>query len=99
MRSLYFRVFVITIYTITLSSLLGFIVSNVYYHWKLKPYNDAKLSGIAGHIREFAQRNPELLHEYLQNAADLGYQLYVYSDEGRGTFYGSPFRKPELPQP
>jgi signal transduction histidine kinase len=98
MRSLYFRVFVITIYTITLSSLLGFIVSNAYYHWKLKPYNDAKLSGMAGHIREFVQRNPELLHEYLQNAADLGYQLYIYGDDGTGTFYGSPFRKPELPQ-
>lgn len=98
MRSLYFRVFVITIYTITLSSLLGFVVSNMYYHWKLKPYNDAKLTGIAGHIREFAQRNPELLQSYLQNAADLGYQLYLYGEDGTGTFYGGAFRRRELPQ-
>ncbi|MFF2484006.1 sensor histidine kinase [Paenibacillus sp. NPDC058071] len=96
MRSLYFRVFMITIYAITLSSLLGFYTANVYYQWELKPYNDAKLSGIVGQIRDYVERFPEQMGDYFSHAASLGYQLYLIDEEGNEMYYGAPFRVLDL---
>ncbi|WP_027091542.1 sensor histidine kinase [Cohnella thermotolerans] len=96
MKSLYFRVFVLIVYTVALSTLLGFYVSNVYYHWKLKPLTDAKLTGIAEEIRAFAERNPAMLGEYLSHTAALGYQIYLVDRNRNEMFFGHPFRKGKL---
>ncbi len=93
MRSLYFRVLIIILYTILLSSLLGFCVSNVYYHWKLKPLNDAKLIRIINEIRSHAQHYPEAMQDYLSNVAAIGYQIYLVDRNKQAMFYGRPFRK------
>lgn len=92
MRSLYFRVFLITIYTIAVSSLLGFYISNVYYHWQLKPYNDKKLVQVAQNIRLHVELYPDFMEAYLHNAASLGYQLYLVDEQHNGSFYGAAFR-------
>jgi signal transduction histidine kinase len=97
MRSLYVRVFITTIYTMLISTLLGFYVANVYYHWSLKPYNNDKLIGIAQNIRTFAEQYPGTLGDYLQNTAALGYQLYVHDVAGNDIFYGNEFRVLDLP--
>lgn len=92
MKSLYFRVFAIILYTVALSSLLGFYVSNVYYHWKLKPLHDAKLLGIAEEVRDFAEQYPASIGDYMRNTASLGYQVYLTDDSGREFHFGRPFR-------
>ncbi len=99
MRSLYVRVFITTIYTMLISSLLGFYVANLYYHWSLKPYNNDKLIGIAHNIRSFVEQYPDAMGDYLQSAAALGYQLYVRDEAGNDIFYGNAFRVLDLPDP
>lgn len=96
MKSLYFRVFIIIIYTVTLSSLMGFYLSNVYYHWKIKPLHDDKMIGIAEEARAFALQYPEALGDYLRSAAALGYQIYLTDSGGHDLYYGRRFKRNNL---
>ncbi|TVX88078.1 sensor histidine kinase [Paenibacillus agilis] len=97
MRSIYFRVVIITVYTITISSSVGFYIANAYYHGVLKPYNDAKLFKAADMIRNFIGKNPDMMGDYLHHTAALGYQLYVHDEQGNDYFYGGSFHKLDLP--
>ncbi|MFB9329914.1 sensor histidine kinase [Paenibacillus aurantiacus] len=96
MRSLYARVFLITLATILVSSLLGFLVSNMYYHAKLKPFNDRKLVGIAEQMASFIEARPETMEMYLTNAASLGYEILVVDEQGKERYYGRAFRERDL---
>ncbi|PYE47828.1 HAMP domain-containing histidine kinase [Paenibacillus barcinonensis] len=96
MRTLYVRIFLITVAVIVTSSLLGFLFSNIYYHAKLKTFNDEKLVGIAMDMKRFAEEKPETLERYLQNAAALGYEIYVTNGQGSDRFYGREFREKDL---
>lgn len=96
MRSLYFRVFLITLYTILISSFLGFYVANVYYHWSLKPYQDEKLFGTLLHVKGHIESHPEAMGDTLRASAELGYQLYAYDEAGNDLYYGRDFAKKDL---
>lgn len=96
MRSLYSRVFLITITVIVASSMLGFLASNIYYHVKLKPYNDLKMVGIAEQMKQFLEKQPVDISLYLQNAAALGYEIYLTDGQGDQRFYGRDFREHDL---
>lgn len=96
MRSLYYRVFLITIATVMVSSLLGFLVSNIYYHAKLKPYNDQKLVTMAASMKGFAEAHPDLSNPYFKSAASLGYEMILISEQGVERAYGSSFREKDL---
>lgn len=98
MRTLYVRIFLITVAVIIVSSLLGFFFSNIYYHAKLKDFNDEKLVGIAMDMKKFAEEQPEpgMVERYLHNAAALGYEIYVTDGQGHDQFYGREFREKEL---
>jgi len=96
MKSLYFRVFVLILYTVALSTMLGFYIANVYYHWKLKPLMDAKLMAVAEEIRVFAQREPAMLGDYLRHTAALGYQIHLVDQARNEMSFGRPFRKGKL---
>ncbi|WKL00560.1 hypothetical protein Q0F98_26515 [Paenibacillus amylolyticus] len=72
MRTLYVRVFLITIAVIMVSGMLGFLLSNIYYHTKLKDFNDEKLVGIMTHMKQFVEQQPGTMEQYLNNAAALG---------------------------
>ncbi|WP_337103209.1 sensor histidine kinase [Paenibacillus sp. YIM B09110] len=97
MRSLYFRVFLITLYTILISSFLGFFIANVYYHWSLKPYQDEKLFGTVSQLKALIEQHPEAMGDALSMSAALGYQLYVYDEAGNDLFYGRHFSRKDLP--
>ncbi|WP_246183427.1 sensor histidine kinase [Paenibacillus methanolicus] len=86
----------ITLATILVSSFLGFFVSNMYYHAKLKPYNDRKLVGIAEQMASFIEVSPETMESYLHNAASLGYEILVVDEQGGERYYGSSFRERDL---
>ncbi|MNS02869.1 Heme sensor protein HssS [compost metagenome] len=96
MRSLYYRVFLITIATVIVSSLMGFLVSNIYYHMKLKPFNDQKLVTMAASMKSFAEAHPELSNEYFGSVASLGYEMILFSEQGGERSYGSSFREKDL---
>ncbi|MBR2566566.1 MAG: HAMP domain-containing histidine kinase [Paenibacillus sp.] len=96
MRTLYVRVFLITIAVIIVSSVLGFLFSNIYYHAKLKAFNDEKLVGIAMDMKQFAEEQPDTMERYLNNAASLGYEIYVTDGQGHEQFYGREFREKDL---
>ncbi|OWA37921.1 sensor histidine kinase [Saccharibacillus sp. O16] len=95
-RSLYIRVCLTTLLAVTVGAFLGFLVSNVYYHAQLKPFNDAKLTKIAYEVRRMAELRPDTANEYLSSAAGLGYELYVTNGKGQEAFYGREFREHDL---
>lgn len=95
-KSLYIRVCLTTLLAVTIGAMLGFLVSNVYYHAQLKPFNDAKLTKIAYEVQAMAELRPDAADDYLKNAAGLGYELYVTDGEGYEAFYGRAFREHDL---
>ncbi|GLX66552.1 sensor histidine kinase [Paenibacillus glycanilyticus] len=96
MRSLYVRVLVVIIYSIAISSFLGYYAATVYYHGVQKPHADAKLMNTAEQLRDYIKLHPDGMGDYLHSSAKLGYQIYVYDEDGNGIFYGRPFSKANL---
>lgn len=96
MRSLYMRVFLVTIYTIAVSSFIGFIIANAYYNLELKSYNDNRMFAAADNIRAYIGQYPETMGEFLEQTASLGYQIYVTDAGGSDIFFGGEFRKRDL---
>jgi signal transduction histidine kinase len=96
MRSLYVRMCLIFCSVIIVSSVLGFLVTNIYYQIKIKPLNDAKLTTMALQLQQFNESYPETLDEYLGSVALLGYKIYLRNDQGDERFFGKPFRKVDL---
>nr|WP_239549259.1 HAMP domain-containing sensor histidine kinase [Scopulibacillus daqui] len=80
-----------------LSSVLAFLISNAYYQYSLKPYNDKKLTRMAEDVKTFYEKNQDVsLNHYLKNIGDLGYQIYLADSQGHGDFFGGSFRKKDL---
>ncbi|OMD28210.1 two-component sensor histidine kinase [Paenibacillus odorifer] len=96
MRSLYVRMCIVFCSVIVVSSLLGFLVSNIYYQAQIKSQNDTKLTGMAIEVQQFAESHPEAMEDYLRSIAKLGYKIYLTDAEGESRFYGKPFRKEDL---
>ncbi|CAH1057521.1 Heme sensor protein HssS [Paenibacillus pseudetheri] len=98
MKSLYVRMCILFCSAIVVSSLLGFLVSNIYYQAQIKSKNDTKLTGMAIEIQQFAESHPDSMEDYLRSVAILGYKIYLTDAEGQSRFYGKPFRKEDLDQ-
>ncbi|MGX2961035.1 sensor histidine kinase [Peribacillus sp. JNUCC 23] len=97
MKTLYLRIVFTTIFVMILSGIIAFILANFYYQNKLKPFNDSKVTRLSKDIVNFYEKNQEiLLNDYLENTADLGYQLYIVDPNGQGFFYGGEFRNKEM---
>lgn len=97
MKTLYVKFIVVTIGMMLISFILAFIVSNVYYQQKLKPFNDRKNTKVALDIADFAEKHPEInLTEYLDSISAVGYQICLVNHQGNRTFFGEPFRDKSL---
>ncbi|MCG5105086.1 sensor histidine kinase [Oceanobacillus alkalisoli] len=97
MRTLYVKLVVATIGIMIFSSILAFILSNMYYQQKLKPENDEKITTIAESIKSYIDEYPNInLTEYLESIASVGYQMYLVDDFREGDFYGAEFRDESL---
>ncbi|MFU1793797.1 ATP-binding protein [Paenibacillus azoreducens] len=97
MKSLYLRIVLTTIAVMMLSSVLAFVLANVYYQYKLKPVNDSKITQVAENIKLFCESHPASAREpYLESIGALGYQIYVVGPSGKSSFYGGAFRNAEL---
>ena len=97
MRTLYVRITAITMGIIILSSLIAFVLSNLYFHFYLKTENDEKLTEIAQNtVAIYEQSNNSDLAQYLSTLTPLGYQFYLIDENGEGQSFGNPFRVEEL---
>ncbi|MEN2667622.1 hypothetical protein AAHO55_13100 [Listeria aquatica] len=66
-RSIYGKFVAVTLAVMFISSFLGFLFANIYYQWKLKPINDAKVTQVTERVTDFYQKNEELnLASYLE---------------------------------
>src|SRR5699024_1032526 len=99
MRTLYVRIFLITIAIMIASALFAFIASNVYYHQYLKPENDKKMTNIAKNaVAIYEANNYESTDAYFSALTNLGYQFYLIDQDGNEKMYGNPFRVKEIPE-
>ncbi|WP_439741391.1 sensor histidine kinase [Bacillus pseudomycoides] len=93
MKSLYSRFALITIGIMLLSSIIGFLLTNVYYQVKLKPYNSEKILRYAEEVKHlYEKQTEENKDEYLHSIAKLGYEIYVVDDQKQGKRIGNAFR-------
>ncbi|MEN1936454.1 HAMP domain-containing sensor histidine kinase [Paenibacillus sp. 102] len=93
MKSLYSRFVLITIGIMLLSSIIGFLLTNVYYQVKLKPYNSEKILGYANEVKDLYEKQSEENRDaYLHTIAKLGYEIYVVDDQKHGKRIGNAFR-------
>ncbi|MEN2452731.1 sensor histidine kinase, partial [Bacillus sp. JR_15] len=53
MRTLYLKIVLTTIVVMMFSSVAAFFISNAYYQYNLKPYNDKKLTRMAEDVKTF----------------------------------------------
>lgn len=98
MRTLYVKFIVITTGMMLISFIIAFLISNTYYHQKIKPVNDQKNTMVAQNIATFVKEHPTaILEDYLENISAVGYQLYVVDSLGNENFFGEPFRDKSLP--
>ncbi|MEC1525342.1 HAMP domain-containing sensor histidine kinase [Neobacillus niacini] len=98
MRTLYVKFIVITTGMMLISFILAFLISNTYYHQKIKPVNDQKNTKIALSIATFAKEHPDNnLIDYLENVSGIGYQMYLVDSVGNEHSFGEPFRDKNLP--
>lgn len=99
MRTLYVRIFMTTIAIMIASSVIAFVVSNVYYHYYLKPQNDEKITTIAKNaVSIYESNNYESTDSYFTSLTNLGYQFYIVDKNGNEKMYGHPFRVENLSQ-
>ena len=97
MKSLYIKFAFTTIAIMLLSGVIAFLMSNFYYQQKLKPLNDEKNTKIALDMVSFIEEEEHVeLDRYLQNIADVGYQMLLLDDAGSETYYGAAFREKDL---
>jgi signal transduction histidine kinase len=98
MRTLYVKFIVITTGMMLISFIFAFLISNAYYHQKIKPVNDQKNTKVALDIATFANEHPNNnLGVYLENISEVGYQLYLVDSLGNERYFGEPFRDKRLP--
>lgn len=94
MRSLYSRFVIISIFIMLISSVVAFLLTNVYYHVYLKPYNSEKILKYAEEVKYLYEKNTELTKDdYLQSISSLGFEIYLVDDKKQGKRYGDDFKK------
>ncbi|MGJ8730759.1 sensor histidine kinase [Listeria aquatica] len=96
-RSIYGKFVAVTLAVMFISSFLGFLFANIYYQWKLKPINDAKVTQVTERVTDFYQKNEELnLASYLEQVGDMGYQLLLTDGKAEERYFGGDFRVKKL---
>lgn len=100
MKSLYRQFIVATLTILLVSTLIGFMMANLFYLFVTKKKTDEQQVAIAHEIVHVLERiHPAHtdLNNYLQSVAMLGYQIYVTNEMGETFFFGEPFQEKILP--
>ena len=96
-KTLYSRIAIYTITVILFSALVSFLFTNVYYHFNLKPSNDAKIMRTLKEARSYNEHfDASNLDAYFQHLGQMNYQIVTVDKHHHKSFYGHPFRKDNL---
>lgn len=96
-KTLYSRIAIYTITVILFSALVSFLFTNVYYHFNLKPSNDAKIMRTLKEARSYNDHIASSdLDAYFQHLGQMNYQIMTVDQHHHKAFYGQPFRKDNL---
>lgn len=99
MKTLYSKFILTTILTMVGSLMIGFLITNTYYHRVVKEQNDAKNVAIAERITAYIESTKNLdMKNYFETLGHIGYQIYVVQENGKDYFYGGSYRVTELSQ-
>lgn len=86
-----------TFHVILVSSLLSFIIANIYYHLTLKEQNDTRITNTLITQKKYIEAHPEIKPEaFFTQLANLNFQVVTVKD-GKKAFYGTSFRVKNLP--
>ena len=97
MKTLYRQFLVNTILIMLFSTVVGFLLTNTYYHLVTKEHNDEKNVDIAKEVTQYIESTANLdLEQYLSTLGNIGYQFYVVSETGYSRFIGGQFKTEEL---
>lgn len=97
MKTLYSKFIIYTLAIMVLSFIIGFLMTNAFYHHSIKEKNDAKNVEIVTDITDYIEDYPpSSLDAYLKQLGQIGYQIYLVDEQQSGTFYGGEYRLKEL---
>ncbi|MBS4202063.1 HAMP domain-containing histidine kinase [Bacillus sp. FJAT-49732] len=97
MKTLYVRIILTFMLVALVSGIIAFLFSNLYYHAKLKEYNEEKIKEIANEIVYLYENSNGMdIHEFLTSVANMNFQLYLVDQNMVGQQFGDPFRQYEL---
>lgn len=97
MKTLYVKIVLIFIGITFISAIAGLLTTDFYYKKALIKDNELRTIEVAHSIQNLFQdelRNQDL--SFMDQTAQLGYQIYWVTPEGIGSSYGSPFKRDEL---
>ncbi|MCR2806364.1 sensor histidine kinase [Paenibacillus soyae] len=95
--SLYVKYLVVALLIMSVSTVLAFLATNMYYQQVLKEQNDAKNTAIASRMAAYISGQSKLnLQEHLSMLGQAGYQIYVVNESGASGYYGGEYRRKEL---
>lgn len=96
MKSLYFRIVATFALVALVSGMIAFLFSNLYYHSKLKNFNENKILEISREIAYLQEHSELPIDEFLTSVANMNFQLYVVDENLEGRQYGDKFRNYDL---
>lgn len=97
LKTLYSKFTLMTLLLMLGSLLIGFFLTNTYYHRVIKEPNDEKNVEIARDIVSYIEsEKPKNLPRYLATIGDAGYQIYIVTLQGDEQFFGGEFREKVL---
>jgi signal transduction histidine kinase len=101
MKTLYRKFIIATLLILTISITIGMILANFIYITSTKQKIDQQNVEIAQTITgtlEKMHSDTASFEPFLESVGDLGYQIYVINESGKGAFFGQPFTKTVLPK-
>ena len=100
MKTLYKQIIVATVIILICSIGIGFALANVMYFTFTKDKTDAQNVETAQHIIDILEqthRSEQAMKAYLASVGELGYQIFVVTEQHTHLEYGEPFSKKSLP--
>lgn len=99
MRSLYATIVTSSVVIVLLSFAVGLLTANLAYSHTLNLHYEEKMQDIGRSITFFAKESPpDKLASYMEHLSGMGYQLYVFNEDGQAAAFGRAFKDASLPE-
>ncbi|BFH67156.1 two-component sensor histidine kinase [Paenibacillus dendritiformis] len=99
MKSLYATIVTSSVVIVLLSFAVGLLTANLAYGHTLNLHYEEKMREIGRSIAFFAEESaPDKLASYMEHLAGMGYQFYLFSEDGQAAAFGRDFKDSSLPE-